>query len=406
MDGVRRQWLAIETFSGRKIVTEKLSDGMVTWEEQPANCQHARIVRSSQCYDVKLSELQAFSRSARNNDVSNRCYAEQGFSLALREPPDAKSEPSVQQSHSGGARIEFSIDRFRQFDMATVSVESVEPVDQRYRRFGGRCLLLRNVLTADECTFLMKEMEGTLEPVRYREDYRKNDRCIFDSHELSELLYNRIKPFAQGLAVEVERDFSEQHVVGEEPGECPEELRLGLGMEGIWHPSGLNNCLRFCKYSAGGFFRKHCDAMFQRSEDEQSLFTCMFYLNGDLDGGATRFLHFDCPLDGDALERAKDKDVLASVPPEAGLCILFYQKGLLHEGEDLHSGVKYILRTDMMFRRDPTTKIERTAQEAEAWELLKQAKAAEERGGKDNFELAIQLYRRAFKLDSRLERLV
>merc|ERR1712051_938897 len=101
----------------------------------------------------------------------------------------------------------------------------------------------------------------------------------------------------------------------------------------------------------------------------------MFYLNGQLDGGATRFLKQSgetAQLSNAALERAKE-DVLASVPPEAGLCLLFYQNGLLHEGEDLYSGSKYILRTDVMFRRDPSTKPERTPREAEALELARRA---------------------------------
>lgn len=407
MAGTKRQWLVVETCSGRSLVTEKHLDGTVIWKVQPvpSHC-HGRAVRSCECHGVKLRDLKSFCEAAQMADISGQRYAEEVFALAQREPPDANGEPPVTRSHEDGARIEFSIERFRHFDRSKISVESVEPVDSQYKRFGGRCLLLRNVLTADECSYLMREMERDLTPVRYRHDYRNNDRCIFNSPELAELLYQRIQPFAKDMAVQVDIEFLRQHLVAEEPGDCPEELRLGLGMEGTWQPLGLNECLRFCKYNAGGFFRKHCDAIFKRSEDEQSLFTCMFYLNGDLDGGATRFLHFDRLLDGEALELASQGDVLASVPPEAGLCMLFFQKGLLHEGEDLLSGAKYILRTDLMFRRDPKSKPKRTAQEEEAMGLLRRAQEAEEKGGKESLDLAAQLYRRAFKLDGRLERMI
>merc|ERR1712129_546900 len=59
---------------------------------------------------------------------------------------------------------------------------------------------------------------------------------------------------------------------------------------------------------------------------------------------------------------AADDQVLASLQPEAALCLLFFQPGLLHEGEDVKEGSKHILRTDVMFRRDPGTGPTRTPQ--------------------------------------------
>merc|ERR1719401_343594 len=129
----------------------------------------------------------------------------------------------------------------------------------------------------------------------------------------------------------------------------------------------------------------------------------MFYLDGGLEGGATHFLKFDSALNQETslLPAAKDQ-IIATVQPEPGLCLLFFQPGLLHEGEDLKQGHKYILRTDMMCRRDPATKKKRTPKEAEALSLVQQGQAAEER---NECDLACTLYRRAFKLDPALERL-
>lgn len=133
-----------------------------------------------------------------------------------------------------------------------------------------------------------------------------------------------------------------------------------------------------------------------------SLFTCMFYLDGGLEGGATRFLKFDSALNQEtSLLPAPEDQIVATVQPEPGLCLLFFQPGLLHEGEDLKHGVKHILRTDVMFRREPGTGPQRTQQEQEAWSLAKQAEVAEAAGECDR---ACQLYRRAFKLDPKLER--
>merc|ERR1740121_2900851 len=129
----------------------------------------------------------------------------------------------------------------------------------------------------------------------------------------------------------------------------------------------------------------------------------MFYLDGQHDGGATRFLQVDQEMSlENQYKLANDNEVLASVTPEPGLCILFFQPGLMHEGEDLHSGVKHILRTDMMFRRDPDSKPLSSPRTAEARRLARQAQDAEERGECD---LAVSLYRRAFKLDPKLERM-
>merc|ERR1712232_498847 len=236
--------------------------------------------------------------------------------------------------------------------------------DGQFRRYGGRCVILRNVLTPVECNYFIQEMSKDMEPVTFRRDYRRNERRVFDSPELANLLWRRVQPFTSGFSIHVDQDPAKQHLVadnagdsGAEGSECPEELRIGYGREGIWHPQGLNECVRFCRYNPGDFFRRHCDACFCRSEDEQSLFTCMFYLDGGLDGGATRFLRIGGTAPkSDCYQLAQDDEVLASVAPEPGLCILFFQPGLMHEGEDLHSGVKHILRTDMMFRRDPDSK--------------------------------------------------
>lgn len=358
---------------------------------------------------LKTASLLAASAGAAED--ASRCFAKDGFALATGqarvEPPDAMGEPPsmVGPADAVGANpIVFSIERFRTFDASAITAETVEPIDGSYRQFGARCLVLRNCLSPDECAYLTQQMEGNLEQVQYRKDYRNNERCIFDSSELADLLWQRVEPFASELAVTVGEDFTKQHLVCDEPsGECPDELRLGYGLEGTWQPFGLNDCLRFCKYNAGGFFRKHCDAMFERSEDVRSLFTCMFYLNGDFEGGATNFLDPEETLTSAELERAKDSEVVASVPPETGLCLLFFQRGLLHEGADLHSGLKYILRTEVMFRRDPSSKPIRTERQLEAFKLSKQAQAAEERGDCD---LACQLYRRAFKMDPHLERLL
>jgi len=72
----------------------------------------------------------------------------------------------------------------------------------------------------------------------------------------------------------------------------------------------------------------------------------MVYLNspknGDFEGGSTFFY-------------AEDKStVMHEIVPHAGSAIMFFQydpSQLLHSGEEITSGKKYILRTDIMYDR-------------------------------------------------------
>lgn len=310
-------------------------------------------------------------------------------------------------SHEGGLPLPFSLDcpPFQDFDASLVVAEAVQGIDDKFGRYGGRCLLLRNTLSLQECDFIIEKMSTKMVPVEYRADYRRNDRCIFESPELARLLWGRVQPFLSGFELSVNEDGAKQRLVSEEAGDCPSELQVGYGKEGVWRPVGLNECLRFCRYNPGGFFRAHCDAMFARSQDEQSLLTCMFYLDGNLDGGATRFLRTDtCLTQENHLKPAQEEQVLASIEPEPGLCILFFQPGLLHEGEELRSGAKHILRTDVMCHRDPSTKPLRTEKQVEALSLALEAQALEASTDPAELKRACELYRRAFKLDPKLER--
>ena len=56
-------------------------------------------------------------------------------------------------------------------------------------------------------------------------------------------------------------------------------------------------------------------------------------------GGATRFFSV----------RALDKFV--DVNPQPGACLVFQHRGLLHSGEEVESGVKYTLRSDVMYEK-------------------------------------------------------
>ena len=98
-------------------------------------------------------------------------------------------------------------------------------------------------------------------------------------------------------------------------------------------PVGLNERFRGYRYHPGERFAPHYDGCFRRSDDEESLLTFMLYLNEGMTGGATVFHHFG-----------------RQVTPRTGRA-LFFQHTVLHEGAVIEAGVKYVLRSDVMYRR-------------------------------------------------------
>jgi len=93
---------------------------------------------------------------------------------------------------------------------------------------------------------------------------------------------------------------------------------------------GLNELFRFYKYQPGQQFRKHRDQSYIRNNQEASYYTFMIYLNDDFKGGETKF------------------DDLV-VTPRKGSALVFYHY-LEHEGSQVAEGIKYVLRTDIMYR--------------------------------------------------------
>ena len=169
-----------------------------------------------------------------------------------------------------------------------------------------------DILSPAECTRYMADvdrMKPTVAPVTTSRgpvmmtDIRNNERVMVDDPETAAELFRRIRP----------------HV--------PEEI-FGHRV------SGANERLRFYRYQPGQKFALHFDGAFRRTPTEQSYLTFIIYLNEGFGGGETDF-----------------PDVDRKVSPRPGRALLF-QHMLLHEGCTVTSGVKYVLRTDVMYRAE------------------------------------------------------
>ncbi|HEX8266077.1 MAG TPA: 2OG-Fe(II) oxygenase [Pyrinomonadaceae bacterium] len=167
----------------------------------------------------------------------------------------------------------------------------------------------RNVFSAEECQKFIELTEQTgydaatmdaFGVAIRRPSLRNNDRVILDDQLLAEELWQRCKPFV------------------------PNVLNGKLTI-------GLNERLRFYRYEAGQKFAQHFDGSFRRPNGEQSLLTWMIYLNEDFTGGETNF-------NGAGIE----------IKPETGMMLVFRHE-LIHEGTEVQSGRKYVLRSVVMF---------------------------------------------------------
>jgi len=136
-----------------------------------------------------------------------------------------------------------------------------------------------------------------------RIEYRHNDRVIFDDWDLAAKLFQKIK------------DDPRLH----NPG---------------WECIGLNERFKIYRYSGPDqYFASHYDGSFERIPFvEQSWVTMLVYLNEDFEGGQTSF------IDGE-------------IEPKTGLAAFMTQHNYLHEAREAIGGAKYVLRTDVMYRK-------------------------------------------------------
>jgi len=274
-----------------------------------------------------------------------------------------------------------------------------KPLDEEPDREMG--FLLYNVLSPAECKYYIDQAEALgmshvseLGKGGYRVDYRNNDRVAVRAPEVSELIWSRIKDLIHDVHVEK----GKEHL-----------SRVGktYGYEGHWKPSFLNDVWRLCKYLPGGHFAPHFDGYFVKDFNQRSMKTFMLYLNGSDDGeagfegGTTNFVDDSQALWKDettGIYRAQEEHIYSKIKPVAGMAIVFNHR-ILHEGERVTSGQKYIMRSDLMFERvgEP---LKFDPKEEQAILLMQEAEDLECDG---HSEQAVACYRKAFKLWPPLE---
>jgi len=168
-----------------------------------------------------------------------------------------------------------------------------------------------DVLSAEECAAVIDRMSGvgyeeapinTSRGPRIVRDHRNNTRAVFDDPKYAALLFERVRH------------------------RLPERIFE-------WRLLGLNERFRGYRYEPGQYFARHYDGAFKRHSKERSFITFMVYLNEGFGGGETAFRHGK-----------------PTIVPRTGQVLCFQHK-LLHEGCPVTSGTKYVLRSDVMYRK-------------------------------------------------------
>lgn len=187
-------------------------------------------------------------------------------------------------------------------------------------------------------------------------DTRNCGRIIWDSPLIAQRLLDRLMPFLRMYGLDVlENKLSVTGLAGRRYN-----FRL----------TRLNERLRFLRYKGGEYFRPHWDGMYETPDRlERSYLTVHLYLNGEggqdleelmrekqrmekgdgninvdvhgkLLGGATSFVR-----------DFEDDSPAVRVFPKTGSVLVFQQASLLHGGDSVFRGVKYTMRTDVMYRK-------------------------------------------------------
>lgn len=218
------------------------------------------------------------------------------------------------------------------------------PENLAARRIGKHEIwLVEGLLSNDECMSLINRSERIgYGPTDFAKSYRGNLRLTTTDSGLAKSVWKRLQPLLPAvLSLKAPRPLVDESWWAHYPN-----------VDGKWEAIGLNECWRLAKYHPGDQFMCHCDGAFERHASlEMSMLSATIYLNDGYCGGKTRFYlsddpYFEC--------RADFGEPDFEIVPKTGMCLLFRQPPgctYWHDGQALASGQKYLLRSDVMYRK-------------------------------------------------------
>eukprot|EP00931_Biecheleriopsis_adriatica_P047773 TRINITY_DN27565_c0_g1_i1.p1 TRINITY_DN27565_c0_g1~~TRINITY_DN27565_c0_g1_i1.p1 ORF type:complete len:383 (+),score=80.74 TRINITY_DN27565_c0_g1_i1:66-1151(+) len=217
------------------------------------------------------------------------------------------------------------------------------PEVQRQEIQGCDAFILDGVLSQQECQLLMRQAEGfwsfwETDPDRPRAAFRNAHTVEVTHQELADRIWERVGRLVQPSVTLAEDD-----------------ARFEVDIEGKWVPYGMNPNMLLSRYLDGGHFSPHTDGTTVVDFNRRTFYSCVLFLNASPWGGHTR-IYADAQMQKDLRKdeagrlTGEPSLVLAEVPPKAGRMLVFYHR-LMHEG--VPAAEKYIIRTDVFYRRTP-----------------------------------------------------
>ncbi|EED15885.1 conserved hypothetical protein [Talaromyces stipitatus ATCC 10500] len=234
--------------------------------------------------------------------------------------------------------------------------------------------VIDNFMTEAECNELLSLAEqSTTEPGKWERaminagngkqvmvtDTRNCGRIMFDSPEIADRLLARLKPF-----------FERWNMV-----KLQNQLPVtGIaGRKNVYNLTRLNERLRFLKYVGGEYFKTHVDGKYRTPDgSEMSFYTIQLYLNGEGEEGQDLkelARRKQKGFNGQNIERTDQEKLLGGatsfspswrdtnqdvrVWPKAGRILVFQHNNLWHGGDSVYGGVKYTVRTDVLYSKSP-----------------------------------------------------
>ena len=213
----------------------------------------------------------------------------------------------------------------------------------------GICFVIRNLFSEDDCENLLEKSDNLFKTANthYPPSYRNNERFVCDDKFLANQLYYKIKNYIPNII---------------------------KNNSNSWKKLKINPRIRFCRYLKGQYFNRHLDGVYHESENSESKLTFMLYLNdsNSFKGGRTLFY-----------ESKDSNHIIAEYNPRMGDVIIF-DHNIWHEGEKVLSGEKYILRSDVLYRKvNETSRVSSIPHKGYVWRLLNFSPEIFLSGGRD-----------------------
>ncbi|KAH9626062.1 hypothetical protein KSS87_001987 [Heliosperma pusillum] len=120
---------------------------------------------------------------------------------------------------------------------------------------------------------------------------------------------------------------------------------------------GLNPNIRFYRYKAGQRFGRHIDESVDLGDGKHTYYTLLIYLSGGFKSKSKSDDKSSSDVEplagGETVFYGSRNSVVAEVAPEEGMALVHIHgdKCMLHEARNVRKGVKYVLRSDVIFAK-------------------------------------------------------